>query len=130
MGVLCIKKILNFALRVVSGRRKFDHISDVRGELGGPTARQLYELHSLNFLHKIRCTGEPVALSSHLQVNSALRSRTTRQDSDLALPRARTEAGKRRLFYSTVKLYNGLPLEMRELSRGAFRHAVSDLLVE
>ena len=125
-----LQKILNFALRVVSGRRKFDHISDVRGELGWPTARQLYELHSLNFLHKIRCTGEPVALSSHLQVNSALRSRTTRQDSDLALPRARTEAGKRRLFYSTVKLYNGLPLEMRELSRGAFRHAVSDLLVE
>ena len=57
------KKIMNFALRAVSGRRKFDHISDVREELGGPTARQLYELHSLNFLHKICCTDEPEVLS-------------------------------------------------------------------
>ena len=59
-----LQKVLNFALRTVSGRRKFEHISDVREELGWPTARQLYEQHSLNFLHKIRCTGEPEALSS------------------------------------------------------------------
>ena len=57
-----LQKILNFALHTASGRRKFDHISDVREELGWPTARQLYEQHSLNFLHKIRCTGEPEPL--------------------------------------------------------------------
>ena len=44
--------------------RKFDHISDVREEVGWPTARQLYEQHSLNFLHKIRCTGEPELFST------------------------------------------------------------------
>ena len=94
-----LQKVLNFALRTVSGRRKFDHISDVREELGWPTDRQLYEQYSLNFLHKIRCTGEPEALSSQLQVNSTLRSRSTRQDADLALPRVRTEAGRRRLLF-------------------------------
>ena len=61
-----LQKFLNFALRVISGRRKFDHISDVRGELGWPTARQLYEYHSLFFLHKIRCTEKPEALFSQL----------------------------------------------------------------
>ena len=124
-----LQKIINFALRVVSGRHKFDHISDVREELGWPTARQLYEIHSLNFLHKIRCTGEPLALSSQLQVNSALRSRSTRQDTDLALPRARTEAGRRRLLFSTVQLYNRLPLETRDLPLGAFKRAMSERLV-
>ena len=125
-----LQKILNFGLRVISGRRKFDRISDVRGELGWPTARQLYELHSLNFLHKIRSTGEPLALSSQLQANSALRSRHTRQDADLALPRVRTEAGRRRLLFSVAQQYNGLPLEVRDLPLGAFKRAVRDILVE
>ena len=119
---------LNFALRTVSGRRKFDHISDVREELGWPTARQLYEQHSLNFLHKIRCTGEPEALSSQLQVNSTLRSRSTRQDADLALPRVRTEAGRRRLLFRVVQSYNRLPLEIRDLSLKSFKREVLQYL--
>ena len=123
-----LQKILNFALRAVSGRRKFDHISDVREGLGWPTARQLYEHHSLSFLHKIRCTGEPVTLASQLQVNSALRSRPTRQDTDLALPRVRTEAGRRRLLFSIAKLYNRLPPGMRDLSLGSFKRKMRQLL--
>ena len=39
-----LEKVLNFGLRVVTGRRRFDHISGERGALGWPTARQLYEL--------------------------------------------------------------------------------------
>ena len=126
-----LQKIMNFALRVVSGRRKFDHISDVREELGWLTARQLYEHHSLNFLHKIRCTGEPEALSSQLQTNSDLRSRTTRQDADLALPRVRgTEAGRRRPLFSLVKAYNRLPPTIRELPLRSFKREVRRILVE
>ena len=101
----------------------------MREELGWPTARQLYELHSLSFLHKIRCTGEPEALSSQLQVNSVLRSRTTRQDADLALPCVRTEAGRRRLLFNTVQSYNRLPPEIRNLPLGSFKREVRQLLV-
>ena len=123
-----LQKILNFALRVASGRRKFDHISDVRDELGWPTARQLYELHSLSLQHKIRCTGKPETLSSRLLVNSSLRSRSTRQDADLSLPRVRTEAGRRRLLFGTVQQYNGLSPGVRSMSLGRFKRSVSDLL--
>ena len=101
----------------------------MRGTLGWPTARQLYELHSLNLLHKIRITEEPLALSSQLRVNSTLRSRSTRQDDDLALPRARTEAGKRRLLFSIVQQYNRLPPEVRLLPLNAFKRALDVLLV-
>ena len=124
-----LQKVLNFALRVVSGRRKFDHISDVREELGWPTARQLYELHSLNFLHKIRCTGEPETLSSQLLANSSVRCRSTRRDTDLSLPRVRTEAGRRRLLFSIVQLYNRLPQEVRSLPLGSFKCSVSEFLL-
>ena len=123
-----LQKVQNFALRVVSGRRKFDHISDVREDLGWPTARQLYRQHSLSMLHKIIITGEPQALASQVQTSSSLRSRSTRQDTDLALPRVRTESGKRRLLYSIVQLYNSLPLELRSLSLASFKHHLSSHL--
>ena len=42
----------------------------------------------------------------------------------------RTEAGKRRLLFSTVQRYNGLPPEVRLLSLNAFKRAVSDLITE
>ena len=80
--------------------------SDAREELGWPFARQLYLLHSLNFLHKMLATGEPQALASQLQVNSSLHSRSTRQDTDLVLPRVRTEAGRRRHLYSVAQVDN------------------------
>ena len=124
-----LQKVLNFGLRVISGHRKFDRISDVRGAPGWPTARQLYELHSLCLLHKIHSTEEPLALSSQLRANSTLRSRSTRQDGDLALPRVRTEAGRRRLLFNTVQQYNGLPPEVRLLSVDAFKRTVADQLV-
>ena len=60
---------------------------------------------------------------------SDLRSRTTRQDADLALPRVRTEAGKRRLFFSTVQAYNRLPLELRDRPLGSFKRAVLERFV-
>ena len=120
-----LQKIQNFALRVISGRRKFDHISDVRDDLGWPTVPELHEQHCLNFLHKIVSTGIPQALASKLQANSDFRSRNTRQDADLALPRIRTEAGRRRLFYRSAQCYNSLPAELRELSTSRFRAAIS-----
>ena len=123
-----LQKILNFGLRAVSGRRKFDHISDVRDQLGWPTARQLYELQSLNLLHKIISTEEPQALASQLSSNSELRFRSTRQDAALALPRVRIETGKRRFLYSTVQRYNALPLDLREMSISSFKRKVGALL--
>jgi len=86
-----LDKILNFAMRVISGKRKFEHITPVRTELGWPTASQMYRQQSLNSLHKIRCTGEPQALASQLVLNSQTRSRLTRQDPDLSLPRVNTD---------------------------------------
>ena len=125
-----LQKVLNFCLRAVSGRRKFDHISDVRGELGWLTARQLYEFQSLNLLHKIRCTGEPQDIASYLSVNSQLRSRSTRQDADLALPRVRTNAGKRRFLYGTVRRYNELSSDVRSLSMSSFKRHLRSLFLD
>ena len=114
-----IQKIQNFALRVISGRRKFDHISDVRDELGWPLVPRLHKQHSLTLLHKIHTTGEPQALASQFRPNSELRSRNTRRDSDLALPPMPmhpTGAGERRFIERVVRDFNSLPVDTRSLS--------------
>ena len=49
-------------------------------------------------------------------------------DADLALPRVRTEAGRRRLLFSIVQFYNRLPPETRALSLGSFKREVLQLL--
>ena len=75
---------------------------------------------TLSFLHKIRSTGEPQALASKLQANVALRSRNTRQDTALALPRIKTESGRRRFLYHIVQMYNALPPEMKDQSIASY----------
>ena len=100
----------------------------MRDELGWLTARQLYKLQSLNILHKIRRTNEPQALASHILANSELRTRSTRQDTDLALPRVRTNAGKRRFLYEATRLYNALPHDVRDMSLSSFKRHVGAFL--
>ena len=128
LNMIRLDKILNFALRVISGKRKFDHISEVRVETGWPTSQQLYTQHSLNLLHKIRNTGEPYVLASRLNTNSDIRPRSTRQNHDLALPRVRTEAGKRRFLYQTAQHYNRLPLDIRSSNISTFKAKLEELM--
>ena len=91
-----IQKLLNFAARVISGKRKFDHVSDVRDSLQWLLAPSLSQYQSLCLLQKIRTTGQPESLADQFSVNGERpdRRRQTRQDHLLALPRVRTEAGE------------------------------------
>ena len=96
------------------------------------TACQLNKLHSFRLLHKIHCTGETVAHSSHLQINSSALlstySRANGRDTELALPCMMTEAGSQRL-QSTVRSYDRLLPEVRNLSLRAFMHDGSGIRV-
>ena len=49
-----IQKVINFAARVVSGRKKFSRSADVRAALGWLDAEDLFKYHTLALLHKIR----------------------------------------------------------------------------
>ena len=115
-----LQKIINFGARVIFGRRKFDHVSDLRERLGWLQARQLAELCTLCLTRKVLVSGEPEALASVLHVNGDLRQRRTRQDRLLYVPRSRTEAGKRRFRSRAPGLYNCLPAGTAELGPRSF----------
>ena len=101
-----IQKVLNFGARVIFGRRKFDHVSDLRERLGWLSAEQMTDFSLATLTHKVLAYDEPESLSSMLQTNCSRRERVTRQDQMLFVPRSRTETGKRRYESRAPSLYN------------------------
>ena len=47
------KKNLNFAARVIFGRRKFDHVSDLRTKLGWLSPHGMSDYQALVIAHKV-----------------------------------------------------------------------------
>ena len=54
-----LQKVVNYAAKVLFGRRKYDHVSDLLGRLGWLSAEGMATYHTLCLLHKVRRYGEP-----------------------------------------------------------------------
>ena len=116
-----LQKVINFCARVIAGRRKFDHISDILNGSDWLTAKQLSDFHTLTLTHRILRSGEPSTLVSLFRRVSSLRDRPTRQDSLFYLPRVRSEAGRRQFAYRAPQLYNSVPERLTTLSTDVFK---------
>ena len=128
-----LQKVFNFAARVISGRRKFDHISDVLMQLNWLNVEQLSNFNDICLLHKILTIGEPEVLRTSLSYNHEHTSRRSRQSHHLYLHHVTNNHGKRSFMYRAVHLYNkhvasnglaGLSLRalktsLRDIMRGA-----------
>ena len=101
-----IQRIFNFAARVISGRRKYDHISQVLHELGWPKAEEFVQHSDLRMIGKIIRSGKPSSLASLIHFNREILQRNTRQANHIALPLPRNNHGKRTFLYRASKSYN------------------------
>ena len=119
-----IQKIINFAVRVVFGRSKYDHVSDLRHRLGWMSAEELVQYHTVRLLHKVLQDDEPECLAAMFESNRSRRERSTRQDSQLYVPTSRTNAGKRCFYRRAPVLYNALPPDVTQLPIRRFSRAV------
>ena len=90
-----IQKVFNFAARVISGRRKFEHVSDVTRALGWLSAR---DLNDICLLHRIITQEQPTSIASHIKRNHQVMSRATRQSDLLAVPLAAPDTARERFI--------------------------------
>ena len=125
-----LQKVLNFAARVILGRRKFDHISDVLRDLQWLTAHNMYQYHALTLLKRMLTLSQPESLSANLVQRRHVRQRTTRQDDLLHVPAIRTESGRRRFLYSTVTTFNELPQNIRDMNMRQFKRELRRYLLQ
>ena len=122
--LLEIKKVINFAARILSGRRKYDHISDVLQQLNWLDVLQLVDYFDLTLMHKILAANQPISLRSQLSYNHENITRSTRQSSHLYIARAKNNHGKRGFIYRASKLYNSMAMndELSGMTTHTFKH--------
>ena len=102
--------VFNFSARVISGRRKYDHISDVLDGLAWLRAPEVITYADLSLIHSILTFEKPDTLRLSLTFNHEHVSRNTRQSHHLTLPRARNNHGMRRFVHRAAEGYNKLAI--------------------
>ena len=100
-----VQRVLNFCARVITGRRKYSHVTDVLKDLKWLSAANLSIYHRICSVRSIKLTGQPSSIESRLQHVTG-HGHDTRHAQQLRLPQIRTEAGRRQLVYSGVSDYN------------------------
>ena len=109
----CINKgrlqgVQNFAARVVSNSRKFDHITPVLKDLRWiPVKSHLYYRDAL-LAFKCMNNCAPDYLSSQFRTRREVSCRETRNDHKLDVPLFKTAAGQKSFFYKTTTLWNNI----------------------
>ena len=117
-----VQRLQNRAARAVLGN--FDYscsVSKMIRDLGWMTINQRYVYFTSILMYKCLNGMAPPYLSSLFHyVNSNTRSSS---NNDLSVPRPHTEIFKRSLAYAGPKLWNKIPLSIREVSNmSAFKH--------
>ena len=116
-----LQKLLNYGARVISGRRKHDHISDVLRDLKWLSAENMYRYHSMTLLKRMLSTGQPEHLHGSLVTRGDIHHRATRQAGQLDRPATHTDSGRRRFLFAAVTDYNALPQSLRDMGPHQFR---------
>ena len=130
-NVAKLQKVLNFSARVISGRRKYDHVSDVISALGWLRVPEMISFFELSLMHGILTFGKPDLLRSWFTFNHEHVCRDTRQSHHLTLPRVRNNHGKRRFVYRVAEKYNRLAITNRysSLAAPSFKAKIRNLLL-
>ena len=108
-----LQAVQNFACRIVSSARKYDHISPIRKELNWlPVANQLY-YRSATMAFKCMTGHAPEYLSSKFLKGAEVSGRSTRNLRLLNIPLFKTASGQRTFYYRTVSLWNSLDYSLK-----------------
>ena len=83
----------NFAARIISGRRKFDHITPALRDLGWLSVRQQLYLRDAVFAFKGMTACSPDYLRSKLVTSGQASGRVMRNSGQLNIPLFRTVSG-------------------------------------
>ena len=103
-----LQGVQNFAARIVSGTRKFDHVTPVLKNLRWiPVKSHLY-LRDAILAFKSMTGQVPIYLSSNFISRGNISSRATRSSTQLNIPFFKTKSGQRTFYYRTVALWDAL----------------------
>ena len=107
-----LRKVQNFAARIITCTRKYEHITPMIRQLGWfPVADMLkYYLGILT----VKCLNElaPDYLSTIFKDRSSVHDKNTRNNEKLNIPAFSSADGQRSFEYRAVSLWNSLPADI------------------
>ena len=101
-----VQKVVNFCVRVVTGKRRYDHVSESFAQLRWLTAEQL--VSHLCAVERVLVSGQPAYIRETIGRRAC---QLHGHEILFTLPAIRTEAVRRRLRYRGVDLLNSVGLE-------------------
>ena len=125
-----LQSIQNFASKIVTNSRKFDHVTPLLRELNWlPVKEQLFSRDSV-LTFKCQNDLAPQYLTSKFTKRSNIRTRNTRTRNSLQIPLYRKAIGQRTFSYIGANIWNNLHNELRQsASLASFKRALKDTLL-
>ena len=108
-----LQLVQNFAARILTGVKKYDHVSPALKELGWLSIERLLQFRDVTMVFKCVNNLAPIYLCNKLSKRSEIHKYSTRHCGDLNLGLCQTEAAKRSFFYRAVKHFNDLTSDTR-----------------
>ena len=115
-----LQSVQTFAARIVSGTRKFDHVTPILNQLQWlPVIKQL-AVRDATMVFKCLNGIVPPYLCEKLKTRSEVHNCNTRNRDRLHIPLCRTAAGQRAFTFRGQKLWNSLPDEFQSTTTSIF----------
>ena len=111
-----LQLLQNFAARILTNTKKFDHISPILNELGWLTIEELLNLRDVIMIYKCINGLASNYLSSKLYKRSDTHAYNTRLKEHFSLPLCRTSIAQRNFYYRALKSWNKLSVATRNPS--------------
>ena len=115
-----LQSIQNFASKIVTNSRKFDHVTPLLRELNWlPVKEQLFYRDSV-LTFKCQNDLAPQYLTSKFTKRSNIHTRNTRTRNSLQIPLYRTAIGQRTFSYRGAYIWNNLHNELKSRKGSSF----------
>ena len=104
-----LQAVQNFAYRIVSGWKKYDHVTPILKQLNWLSVKQ--HMYYRDSIMAFICMNglAPGYLSDQFIKRSSISTRKTRNSQLLNIPLFKTATGQRTFYYRMVSLWNALP---------------------
>lgn len=104
-------------MHVILQCKRNTKVEDMLQALQYMSVRQRLHYNVCIFIHKMLKGLMPEELRNRIEIVGDGCDRETRQKGNIVLHLCRTSGAKKSIFYNRVKMYNNLPLEIRQCER-------------
>ena len=112
-----LQGVQNFAARIVTGTRKYDHVTPVLQRLGWlPVQDMLINFKDAVMTFKCINGLAPPYLSEKFELRSELHNVNTRYKNDLNIPLYTSASGQRTFYFKAVTLWNNFPNNIKDIN--------------